>query len=389
VSTRTSKNRGRVVVAPDITVDDLPPDPETPQPATDAAPDPVTPPAPPPTPDAVQATTDALSWPWQPEPEPTPQRRRAAHPSDEFAVIDGEQRKRGFVTREEAEFYASSRPGATVRQVGGPEVESQLVASDRTPSRPTTPEASPNPIAFWPADPPQPPKPSWLGTADLPWVRHHNSRLESGGDAEGAPLAVWVLADNKAIWPLAERLALDGLADATRALLADDPAAQRCRDLAAKQAAARRDVALLRRQAADIDQEARALLAGSRTGGDLVVALGGLRERRSALEAHVRTAEAGLIDLAAEADAARGQAAAVFDRAIRQAAQDRQATLVTAIARAEESLLAGAGPLLSALALAHRALGYSTNGEHHLREELAGYLEALDAVEGADAAQAG
>ncbi len=45
---------------------------------------------------------------------------RPAHPSDEWAVIDGEKRKGGFVTREEAEFYASARPGARVKMISGP-----------------------------------------------------------------------------------------------------------------------------------------------------------------------------------------------------------------------------------------------------------------------------
>jgi hypothetical protein len=48
---------------------------------------------------------------------------RPAHPSDEWAVIDGQTRKTGFVTKEDADFYASARPGARVRQVAGPGVQ--------------------------------------------------------------------------------------------------------------------------------------------------------------------------------------------------------------------------------------------------------------------------
>ncbi len=57
-----------------------------------------------------------------PEPEPASvpvKRGRPAQPDDEWAVTDGDQIKRGFVTEEEAQWYASARPGAVVEQVSG------------------------------------------------------------------------------------------------------------------------------------------------------------------------------------------------------------------------------------------------------------------------------
>ncbi len=53
---------------------------------------------------------------------------RTTHPADEWAVYDGDRRVRGFVGREEADFYAASRPGAKVVQVGGPAAEVGRVA---------------------------------------------------------------------------------------------------------------------------------------------------------------------------------------------------------------------------------------------------------------------
>lgn len=71
--------------------------------------------------------------PRRPEPAaaPTRERRpaRRAHPSDEWAVHDGTFSKRGFTSYEEAEFYASARPGAQIVQVGGPEVDARQLAS--------------------------------------------------------------------------------------------------------------------------------------------------------------------------------------------------------------------------------------------------------------------
>ena len=58
-----------------------------------------------------------------------PARTRPAHPSDEWAVVDNGKKRRGFATFEEAEFYASGRPGARIVQVAGPEIQ-QLVAAD-------------------------------------------------------------------------------------------------------------------------------------------------------------------------------------------------------------------------------------------------------------------
>ncbi len=71
-----------------------------------------------------------LQLPSEPEPLATvpTARRRPAHPSDEFAVIDGQHVRRGFVSYEEAEYYASSRPGARIKQVGGGP-EQMLVAA--------------------------------------------------------------------------------------------------------------------------------------------------------------------------------------------------------------------------------------------------------------------
>ena len=76
--------------------------------------------------DAIVNAEDAPA----PEPEAPSTRPlgRPVHPSDEWGVIDGNRRKRGFITREEAEEYAESRPDAQVVQISGPEIE-RLVAA--------------------------------------------------------------------------------------------------------------------------------------------------------------------------------------------------------------------------------------------------------------------
>ncbi len=63
-----------------------------------------------------------LPLPVPPEPEAPQPRRRAVSPSDEWAVIDGDVMKRGFVTPEAAEWYATARPGAKIKQISGPGV---------------------------------------------------------------------------------------------------------------------------------------------------------------------------------------------------------------------------------------------------------------------------
>ncbi len=45
---------------------------------------------------------------------------RPVAPNDEWGVRDGDTTKKGFVSREEAEWYASARPGAEVFQLSGP-----------------------------------------------------------------------------------------------------------------------------------------------------------------------------------------------------------------------------------------------------------------------------
>jgi hypothetical protein len=77
--------------------------------------------APPPPPPVEFDVTASLS-------RPRPAARPASHPTDEWAVYDGDKRHRGFVTREEADFFAASRPGAKVVQVGGPATEAGRVA---------------------------------------------------------------------------------------------------------------------------------------------------------------------------------------------------------------------------------------------------------------------
>jgi len=66
--------------------------------------------------------------PLAPEPVQTPEERHALRartgPTDEWAVIDGEKRTRGFVIPEEAEYYASARPGARVIKISGEGVPS-------------------------------------------------------------------------------------------------------------------------------------------------------------------------------------------------------------------------------------------------------------------------
>jgi hypothetical protein len=62
----------------------------------------------------------AYSFP-QPEPPPEPPKpRRQQFPNDEWAVWDGARLRRGFVSQEEAEDYASTRPGSTIRKISGP-----------------------------------------------------------------------------------------------------------------------------------------------------------------------------------------------------------------------------------------------------------------------------
>lgn len=53
---------------------------------------------------------------------------RAAHPADEWAVYDGGRRYAGFVSRQDAEFFAVARPGSKVVQVGGPGAHQGVVA---------------------------------------------------------------------------------------------------------------------------------------------------------------------------------------------------------------------------------------------------------------------
>jgi hypothetical protein len=52
-------------------------------------------------------------------------------PADEWAVYDGNRRVTGFVSREEADFYAAARPGAKVVQIGGPGASAGRVADPR------------------------------------------------------------------------------------------------------------------------------------------------------------------------------------------------------------------------------------------------------------------
>ena len=61
---------------------------------------------------------------------PGPGRNRPAHPTDEWAVVDNGKRKRGFITHEEAEWYAAERPGATIVQVAGPEIDARVMATE-------------------------------------------------------------------------------------------------------------------------------------------------------------------------------------------------------------------------------------------------------------------
>jgi hypothetical protein len=57
----------------------------------------------------------------QPEAPPEPPKpRRQQFPNDEWAVWDGARLRRGFVSAEEAEDYASTRPGSTIRKISGP-----------------------------------------------------------------------------------------------------------------------------------------------------------------------------------------------------------------------------------------------------------------------------
>ena len=67
-----------------------------------------------------------------PSPADRPHRRtRPVAPNDEWGVRDGDVQKRGFVSREEAEWYAAARPGAEVVQIDGPEIAAAaLVAAD-------------------------------------------------------------------------------------------------------------------------------------------------------------------------------------------------------------------------------------------------------------------
>lgn len=66
-------------------------------------------------------------------PAPAPEARqpaRRAHPGDEWGVRDGDDLRREFVSRGEAEEYAACRPGALVVQLAGPEVESAVTTAD-------------------------------------------------------------------------------------------------------------------------------------------------------------------------------------------------------------------------------------------------------------------
>jgi hypothetical protein len=66
-----------------------------------------------------------------PVPEfPSVQKRRAAHPADEWGVRENGRLRRGFVSEEEALLYAASRPGAEVQQVAGPAAEKSYVAAN-------------------------------------------------------------------------------------------------------------------------------------------------------------------------------------------------------------------------------------------------------------------
>lgn len=60
--------------------------------------------------------------------QPAPRGRRVA-PNDEWGVIVGDQRKRGFVTRGEAEAYAAGREGARVVQISGPEIDARMAVA--------------------------------------------------------------------------------------------------------------------------------------------------------------------------------------------------------------------------------------------------------------------
>jgi hypothetical protein len=62
----------------------------------------------------------AYTFPTEPPPEPPPKPARPRHPADEYAVVDGGRMKRGFVSFEEAQDYASGRPHAQVRKISGP-----------------------------------------------------------------------------------------------------------------------------------------------------------------------------------------------------------------------------------------------------------------------------
>ncbi len=64
-----------------------------------------------------------LPPPVVPEQPQRPKRSlRPASPSDEWAVIYDGVRRRGFVSKEEAEYYAGNRVGAEVVQLSGPDI---------------------------------------------------------------------------------------------------------------------------------------------------------------------------------------------------------------------------------------------------------------------------
>ena len=63
------------------------------------------------------------------QPSPPQPKGRAAHPSDEWGVIDAGGKKRGgFITESEAMGYATGKAGSRVVQISGPEVQGAVVA---------------------------------------------------------------------------------------------------------------------------------------------------------------------------------------------------------------------------------------------------------------------
>lgn len=78
--------------------------------------------------DTFVALENAPPLPPPAPPQAAVPRKRAAAPSDEWGVRDGERLRRGFVTRDEAEAYAAGRDGAEVVQLSGPGVVGVLTA---------------------------------------------------------------------------------------------------------------------------------------------------------------------------------------------------------------------------------------------------------------------